>query len=155
AADPGPFADAQQRAQIARVLDVLGEDQEVGVAAARARAGGDRLDLGGEAVRDAARDARPGRGVDLLEPDALSAAQLLDLAAPLPRAAALDQHPAHRFRRAAQRLAHRMEAGEPFAHGAPAAGSSPAIRTTASAAIPSPRPSAPSRSLVVALRPTA
>ena len=73
-----------------------------------------------------------------------------------PAAPARHQHRDHVVRAMAQRLAHRMKTVDQHDSGVPRAPAQrPSIRTTARAAMPSPRPIAPKPSFVVALRPTA
>src|SRR5690606_37825905 len=136
--------------EIARILHVLGQHDEVRIAGPCRRGCSRGVDLGAEAVGDAAPEARQLGRLDLDDRHSGGPAEPLHLAAALAGPSALDQDPPYRGRVAAQRFAHGVKTNHPFrAHP-----STPPSRATASAAIPSPRPRAPRPSWVVALRPT-
>ena len=157
AADSGALADPEQRAEIARILDVLDQDHEARVAARspsrfasprRATSAAKPLwtappsQIGSRSGASRRRARRP------------AAAELLDLSRRPPRLAAAT---IQTRRTSAARLRSASCTGwkPKIRCRSTALRRPPSSSTTANAAIPSPRPIAPSPSFVVALSPTA
>ena len=161
AADAGALADAQQRAEVARILDVLGEDDETLVAA---RGSGPAFASELTLAACASSAAKP---LCTAPPSQIGSdgAALVD-SARRPRVQSFStsrRRPPWRAARIQTRRTSGARCSSASCTGwnpkmrvvAAIAGAPTSSSTTANAAMPSPRPIAPSPSFVVALRPTA